>query len=450
MPLSSYYVLSEKYIGPPSVKASPKIAPDDIKSMIGEAPTVGSYGHAAPTQIFTKDSAVTRTANNRFVASYADFSKNGYFSQRDDFEIEGMKAAGEDVSPNMFSPIPKMPDFGLIESPRLGMYFPNEGDTPVNLRTSHDIVNAVNPHRLGYFHSKLANLNQGLRNLMYDNTNRLNYEAAEWVDFLAKKGFSIERTQNPGIIGLGVKKGDFLAAYYPGKGYLIREENFQNKAKNLISGYGLSDPEAVEAMKRSVLLHEFGHVLGVKGDRRHEKLQGLLQAEFYSMMAQRIKGTKMEKIYRALAQEGRDYAEKHSLSLLDLIDVGKRDDDLELREIEHKFLHEAIALGVEDIDGYVNMRMEETLGAVLKGEPSYRASRSNSKSKTSNSKKLEDIVDEGDKEHEGESGKTYEKRISKSEYQNMKDARERERETKSDKAEPKEAETADNTMAETA
>ena len=444
MPLSSYYVLSEKYIGPPSVKDSPKIAPEKIKSMQFEAPTVGSYGHAAPTQILTKEGAVARTANNRFVASYGDFSKNGYFSQRDDFEIDGMKAAGEDARPNMFSLIPKMPDFGLIESPRLGMYFPNERDTPVGLRTSHDIVNAVNPNRFGYFQSKLANFNQDLRNLVYDNTNRLNYEASEWVNFLAKRGFSIDTTPNPGIIGLGVEKGDFLAAYYPGKGYLIREENFHNKAKNLISRYGLTDREAVEAMKRSVLLHEFGHVLGIRGSKKDEKLQGMLQAEFYSTMAQRFKGTTKERIYKALAREGMDYAKDNSSSLLDLMAGGSDKGGNDTRHLKHKFLKEAIELGVEDIDDYVNMRMEETLGPVLRGEPSYR----NVKSKSSTSRKLEEMVDESDRKYESKSEKTYEGKIDKSKYKNMKDARERE--AKSEKAETKEAETAEDTMAEAA
>lgn len=384
--MQSYPILSaNKYTGSPSASSAPKIAPEEIISMIGEAPTVGSYGHATTTHIFTKDGVVTKTANNRFVIPHADFLKNGYFSQRDDYEIEGMKKAGEGVRPDMFDIIPKMPDFGLIVSPSLGMYFPDKGDTPVSLRTSHDIVNAVNPNRLGYSHSKLANFEGDLRNLQYDNANRLNYEPAEWINFLAKKGFSIDTTPNPGIIGLGVEKGDFLAAYYPGKDYLIREENFQDKARNLISKYGLTCQEAVEAMKRSVMLHEIGHVLGIGGGRRHEKLQGLLQAEFYSIMAQGVKGTKMERIYRALAQEGKDYAKGYSLSLLDLISGESNEGSAELREIKRKFLVEAVKSGVEDVEGYVNRRMEETLGPILSGEPSYKPSGNNPKPKTSKS-----------------------------------------------------------------
>ena len=405
----SYKILSQHYEGPPSVRVSPKVDAKDIKSNQGMAidrestkggqPTHGSYGHAAPTVILTKDGVVTRSSNNKFETSYRDYNRNGPVTQIDDYYFGHWIKAGTDVRPNMFSLIPKMTDFGLIESPRLGMYFPNERDTPVSLRTSHDIVNAVNPNRLGYFHSKLANFNQELKNLIYDNTNRLNYEATEWVNFLAKKGISVDTSSNPGVTGLGVEKGNFLAAYYPGKGYLVREENFHNKAKNLISRYGLSDRESVEAMKRSVLLHEFAHVLGIGGSRKDEKLQGMLQAEFYSVMAQRFKVTKIERIYRELSQEGEDYAKDFSPSLLDLIVGEKKEDNIELRKIEHKFLKEAIELCVEDVEGYVNMRMEETLGPVLRGEPSYKPSRNNSKSKNkiSNSRKLEEIVDESDK-----------------------------------------------------
>ena len=473
MPLGTYYIESkEHYRGPPAGRpdAIRHIDPKDIKSMQGEPPTVSSYGYGDATQIFTKDSVVTRTANNRFETSFKDFKRNGYFSQIDDGGFGRWIKAATDNPPYKHSLIPRMPDFGLIESPRLGMYFPNEGDTPVGLRTSHDIVNAVS--RQGYFQSKLANFEHDLRNLMFDKTNRPNYEAVEWVNFLAKKGFSIDTTPNPGVIGLGVEKGDFLAAYYPGKGYLVREENFHNRAKNLISRYGLTDKDAVEAMKHSVLLHEIGHVLGIGGNRRYEKLQGKLQAEFYAIMAERFKGTNSERIYRALAQEGRDYARDFSFwgSLLEKIteDSHSKTDEI-LTHIFAKFKAEARALELtgEEFTRYVNERARETYGAIMGGEPSYKVSKSKSRNnKNTNSKKLEEIVDEsgkasftlaedgtlaptyegrrvygegarmptrligkGIKESENEKGgaeKTYERKIGKSEYKSMKDARDRE------------------------
>ena len=343
--------------------------------------------------------------------------------------------AGNDNPPSRHSLITKMPDFGYITGVTpVRMNFSNPGDTPVNLHTRHSVLNAVNPNRLGYFHSKIENFNQDLRNLMFDKANRLNYEAAEYINFLDKKGFSIDTTKNPGIVGLGVEKGDFLAAYYPNKGYLIREQDFHNRAKSLISRYGLTDKEAVEAMKRSVLLHEFGHVLGIGGSRKDEKLQGELQAEFYSTMAERFKGTKLGRIYRALAREGRDYAKERSSSLLELIASDERSTtDETIEQIHAKFETEAIALGLRgrEFARYVNERIRETYGAIAEGDPSYKESKSNSKTKPSKSRKLEEMVEENKEGTKSDS--KYKSRISKSDYKSMKDVKERE--AKPEKAE---------------
>lgn len=435
MPLPSYRVLSHVYIRPPSsvsVQAK-EIAPEEHKSMQGEAPTVGSYGHATNTITFKGGEAVTVTSNNRFPTPMGDYLRNGPVRQIDDYYFgHWVNGANENYPSREWNNlIPKMPDFGLITSPRLGMYLPSEHDTPVGLRTSHDIVNAVNPNRLGYFQSKLANFEQDLRNLMFDSRSRLNYEASEWVDFLSKKGFSIDTTPSPGVMGLGVMKGDFVAAHFPGRGYLVGEENFQDKARHIISRYGLTDKEAVEAMKRSVLLHEFGHVLGIKGDRESEKLQGELQAEFYSMMAERFKGTSMEGVYRALAEEGREYAKNFStrkiwknITKVYQTERGRLDDIIEKFEVEAK----ALGLEGKELIAYVNSRLRNTAGAILEGEPTYRSS----KHKASNSKKLEEIVDEKE-EAEAKSDPRYQSKIDKSEYKNMRDVKERE--VKSEKAE---------------
>lgn len=426
MPLGSYRVLSEhKYIGLPTgrIDAVRHINQKDIKSMQGE--TLGTH--------FTKEGVVRRTANNRFVTSYRDFGRNGYFSQVDDYGMGRWIKAGNDNPPSRHSLIPKMPDFGYITGVTpVRMDFHNPSDTPVNLHTRRSVLNAVDPNRLGYSHSKLENFSQDLRNLMFDKANRLNYEAVEYLTFLDKKGFSIDTTPNPGIVGLGVEKGDFLAAYYHKQGYLIREQDFLNRAKNLISRYGLTDKEAVEGMKRSVLLHEFGHVLGIGGDRKDEKLQGELQAEFYSVMAERFKGTKMERIYRALAREGRDYAKERSSSLLELIASDERSTtDGTIEQIHAKFEAEAMALGLRGTEfaRYVNKRIQETYGAIIDGEPSYKESER--KSKSSTSRNLEERVEENEEGTKSDS--EYKSRITKSDYKSMKDVRERE--AKSEKAE---------------
>lgn len=478
MPLPSYRVLSDVYIGPlPSHRViAPKIKAEDIKSGPGNPPTRGSYGHASNTFIETEYGFKSISSGRTFETTKSDGLRNGpIITQWDDYYFGHWIHAGTDNPPSRHSLIPKMPDFGLIESPRLGMYFPDQSDTPVALRTKHDIVNAVDPNRLGYFQSRLERFEGDLRKVEYDKLNILNYESTEWIKFLAEKRISTDTTTRPGIIGLGIMKSDQpYAAAYHSHGYLMAYDKFEKLAKEWVSRYGVGGPEAVEAMKRSIILHEFAHVLGIRRDKKSEKRQGLLQAEFYSNMAEKFKGTKMERIYGALAREGRDYAKEFSTSLLDLISMDGRD-DIELRRVEHKFIKEAIELGVDDIEGYVGMRMEETLGPILKGEPSYKSkSKSKSKSnnsKKSNSKKLEEIVDESDeasfdvrdgkitatykgeavgydgasmstrfigrnaKESKNEDGdkETYEGRLGKSEYKNMREVKEREQ--KAEKAE---------------
>lgn len=424
----SYKILSPHYVGMPSVSSAPKVNAKDIKSNQGMAidrkstaggqPTHGSYGNAAPTLIFAKEGVITRSSATSFRASYRDFYRNGQITQIDDYRFGRWKKAATENPPNREwnKPIPKNPDFAVIQSPRLGMYFPDRGDTPVNLQTSHDIVNAFDPNKLGYALSKISNLENTLRGMVAPGSEHY-AEAAESIKFIAGKGFKIDKSD---IIGLGVEKGDFLAAYYP-SGYLVAETKFNDRAKKLISKYGLSEREAVEAMKRIVLLHECWHAAGVKS----EKLQGLLEAEFSTMMADKHKGTKMEKIYRALARQGMDYAKEHSLANK-ILDITSEDDSgrAVFGEYKRKFIREAIALGEKDVSSYVSMRMEETFGA-LKGEPSYKAARAKSKHS-----KLEEIANEyGMEEAEYKS-------VSKPEYKSMSDAK---RSLKSAKEAPQEA-----------
>lgn len=480
MPLPSYRVESEVFIAPPlPFRVQPKkIAPEEIKSGPGNPPTFGSFGHADYTVIPTNDGFESVSANNQFKTSKKDGIRNGpIITQIDDYYLGHWIKAATDNPPYKHSVIPKMPDFALIRGHRLGMYFPNSYDTPARLLTSHDIVNAVNPNKRGYYESKIANMDETLRNL-WDGSNRYQSEAVAWIDFLEKKGFSIETTKNIGITGLGVQKGDFIAAYYPGeKGYLVAEMNFYDRAKSLISRYGLSHKEAVEAMKRYIFLHEIAHVLGIDGDRKSEKLQGELQAEFYSIMADEYKGTKMERIYRTLAKQGSDYAQQFSLLRKFWENVTKdsySSERVTLDAMITKFETEARALGKrgDELREYVEGRIVDTYGALL-GRPFYRkAEGSKPRSKPSKiNKGLEGLiqtlkkearelsVDESEYisnelarspikyikggEIEAEDSKyeinqkTYERKIDKSEHNSMKDVRDRE--AKSDRTEAKEA-----------
>ncbi len=490
MPLSSYRVLSPVYIEPPpSVKAIPKkIAPEEIKSMQGLPISVASYpwGHYKPSivKIGKQPFVVTRTANNAFYTSVPDYLKNGFFSQQDDYEIEGMKSAGEDNFPNKHNLIPKMPDIAYITGITPARMHLDVRSSPVNLSVTSRIVEAVDPNKIGYFESKKANLYELLRRVEFDDANRYQAESSAWINFLAQKGFSVDKSRNAEIIGLGtqvdVEKEGWIAAYYPRKGYLVTEVDFHNRVKNLLSRYGLTDREAIEAMKRADMLHEIGHRLGIGGDRASERMQGLFRNEFYTILAENYKGTKWERIYKALSQEGRDYAEAFSLgrAIWDEITADpypRKTEPLELLIAKFEAQANEIGLSGHARNHYISDRLEETYGPLLGGEPSFRQYKTNPKSQSSKSndkksskkrKGLEALierlkeeaghlkVDEAeyisnelaknpiryfkDKEVEAEEDSVYETKIDKSNYKSMRDVKDKEAKPETDAKETSE------------
>ncbi len=413
---TSIDVLSPAYKGLHSLSVSPKISPEDIKSMEGGQPNVASYPYGEYKVRFEKGAygesyAVTRTANKTYRTLLTDFFKNGSITQQDDYEIEGMKQAGEDVRPNMFDRIPKMPNFMYIIGPNSLLHLTNPRDTQVDLSSHEEIANAVDPNKVGFYYSKIPD---GLIREITTPEAKYYDIAVEWVNYLAKKGYNIDKSPSPGVTGLGTQEGDFYAAYYHRQGSLVVPPDFFKKSEKLISRYGLTEREAIEAMEVAILLHEFGHVVGIKGYTISERNQGLFQAEFCSMMAERYRGTKKEKIFRALAREGSDYAKGYSFynKFLESLVEGFDIEPSKLKELRNKFVIEAIERG-EDIEPYVDMRLEETVGRILKDEPSYKGSN------------LEEIVKNN--------------KVSKSEYKSMRDVEQNlEKGKEADKAESKE------------
>ncbi len=453
MPLTSYWVLSgHKYIGPTSVRSVPKIKAEEHKSMEFEAPTVGSYGHANTSQIFTKYGVVTRTSNKRFVTSYQDFSANGYFSQQDDYEIQGMKMAGEDnpsARHNLIATTPRVAYIQGITPTKLKM--PNVRDTSVDLYTTSEI-NIVPINEVGKNVSTTHGIvYEGLKNLVWDK-DKLDYqmETVTRMELLSSKGLKPIRGEAP-VLGYGIEYDDsFFAAYYPEQRYLVTNANFHGKVRDAASKYGLTEPQEVRAMRRSFLDHEvIRHgTFGIKGDRASERLQGLIDAEFYSMLAGMYKGTKWEKVYRALAREGKDYARDFSLlsSLWDEITEEPHTQETPFDRLVKKLEAEADVFGISGgkKTAYVNSRLKHTYGDLLGSEASYRGKNrisksSKSRDNTSNSgdESLEDKIEaEIDSREIGKNGSpSYKRGLDESDYKSMKDVAEREE--KSEKAEAK-------------
>jgi len=406
MPLSSYKIESaNRYIAPPSfVKVIPKkIAPEEINSQQFEAPTVGSFGHAAPTQIITKEGVVTRTSNNRFVDSYEDFARFGYFSQRDDFEIAGMKSAGEDFKPSMFNLIPKMPNAFYLEGiAPLGMYFPDEGDTKVNLSTTPQVMAAIDPNKTGVYASKTASLKQDelRRNLLFDDANHFHNDISTMVEYLVKKGFPVESAAPITSLGImnDIEQKHFLAGYSPSHGYLIVPPDFHELATKLISKYGLSEKEAIDAAKRYILLHELRHAtFGISGERTGEKLQGLIDVEIYSAMAENSKGTKWEKVYRALAREGMSYAKGFSFWRRVLESMSADPSKMSMGQLDllvNNFEQEGEALGLQGIklQNYIEGRIQNTYGTLSESYSARISAAKNKKGNGHNQEGLEERV----------------------------------------------------------
>jgi len=409
----------------------PAIAPEDIKSN-----RIYEQGKPYFIQIDGEAYAVKRTANNTFYTSLTDFLKYGFFSQQDDYGIESWKAAGEDAAPYLFDEIPKMPNLTYITGiTPLGLFLPNPGDTDVDLRATPRRIEAIDPNETGFFDSKKGNLYHELRsNLLFDDTNNYHYDVAEWIKFLEEKGLTYEKSGRQGILGLGIhsEPESILAGYFPKQGYLIVDPDFSEKIEELTSMYGLTDKESIDAMKRHVFLHEIAHALGVSGDRRGEELEGSLAYEFYTTQAEKFKGTKFEKIYKALAQRNRDYAEyfsawntfKRTLTK----EVYSKKGSLE--QLTAKLEAEGIALGYRgmELNRYVEHRVREIYSALIEDDASEnepqsraeqsRAEKSYSKSKSSDSGKgtLEKMIGWATK---GKIIKKYEKG-EKQEYKNIK------------------------------
>ena len=385
MPLGSYRVISRnKYIAPPpSVRVIAKeIAPENIKSGIPEPPTVGSYGHAPQTVIFRNGVFITKSSNNTFATTEKDFYRNGIVTQVDDYRFGSWIKAGTENYPNREwnKPIPKMPNVAYVTGiTPLGLFLPDKYDTQVDLKVTPTIIDAVDPNKKGYFESKSANQYQLLRSSIFDKANRLSKEETEWIEFFAKKGYSIDSSKNSEIFALGIEtdstKQGYLAFYYPGLGILGTEEHFHDNVKQLSERYGLTENESVEAMKRAIIFHEIAHRLGVEGDNAGEHLQGKLQKEFYTMLADRYKNDpKKARIYKALARKGEDYSKGYQKSLATIItqafDIkGKRKSRVDFLKAKFAAEADALELPYHLREVYINGRLKETVGPLYEDLP---------------------------------------------------------------------------------
>ena len=400
--MASYAVKSQHFKGDHSNPKAAKIKPEEHKSWkrIKNSPT--SYGYGDNFRYTVENGLIhLRTSNRDEVYPLHDVAKYRQpvvqYWEESAKSMDGWNANGNDNPPVMNNYIQKMPNLAYITGVKeLGLYLPNNRDTTVKLKVTPRILEAVDPNKIGYYESLKSSQYDTLRSMI--DPARYKFETAEWIDFLAKEGFSIPK--NPWITGLGVQEDSFLAAYYMDKGFLVTSGDFHKKAKELLSRYGSDDVESIEAAKRHALLHELAHVVGIgrySGKRIPEELQGYLQAKFYKMMADKYKGTKPEEDYKRLALDGMDYAEGYSLWHTIWREITKdpfqrNGNDLE-QILKEKFITDAYEIGIDESEviDYVTSRMDGTLGAFDSGKPSFKASNKKARYKKSESARDENL-----------------------------------------------------------
>ncbi len=487
-------ILSSHYVGDSSSTVKTVIKPEEHKSNKLDEPGSGRpnvvsypYGSYKPDfiQIDNKVYAVTRTSGKvrGYLTLLDDYNKNGYFSQQDDYEIEGMKKSGENP-PYKHNLIPRISDIAnvrgiaYIVGPSSRLNFPHPRDTKVPLYTSPTEVMAVDNNQVGLYGSRiLTNVEQPVRSL--NPGGKYNFEGKSWFDFLGENGRIFDEKKTAGIKGFGiindVRGEGFDWGYFSDLGYLFAEGDVHKRIAKRMSWFGLTSLDEIEATKRADILHEGGHIVGIGGDRREERLQGLYRAAFYDEMAKLHKGNpKLEKIYRALSKEGLVYAEHFSLSqeILDTIFAEPFPQAKgEVQILYEKFKKEAKAKEYEGdaVEEYIDSRFRGTgFSKLIEAEPSYKGSKTYSKSKpsksnnkkslSSNKQSLEEIANEADKisiavaedgivptyegrrvygegasmpkdliiskgkQYKDADEKTYERKIDKSKYRSMKDA----------------------------
>ena len=254
---------------------------DNISGRTFLAPTVGSYGHAAPVLIQAKDACgnpiwENRTANNAF-RSY-DVPINGYFSpQVDDGIIRGnyqfppianWKAAGEqnqergyvELSPETLPGI-------IIES--FGERKLNVGEgTPVDLFVHDYQLQGIRNNRAGPAFHRVENLRQSFINYLGTKFAQNHYSR------LAALGY---KSENIGYLGVAFVDGVFYAVGRApdGKIALSASIGTQTELEKLAKEWGLKPDD----LRMDSFAEEITHIMRGSIDKVLSGQVGLIKEE---------------------------------------------------------------------------------------------------------------------------------------------------------------------------
>ena len=315
--------------------------------------------------------AVVRTSNRVDAYEIKDLLRYGMVDNPDNSAnrfagwlraTEGSHAI-EYVKPNQEVGLFELPEH-MLDLSKFGMT-----DTRVPVK---DLEGLVPINMVGIYISKIANLEQALRNLIYKNyvTEGVGFNPVTEAlieKLLEKEGFGPARE----IEAIGVenfeKEGLTAATYHNGKAILAASKNINEWALRVAEAYGLTGPEGIKFVKEFIWQHELFHVLdrrkGMSKDQAEIEI-GELLAEFYTEMAQTGKPGHA-RYHKALADYNAKYAEAYRKGRVtregSLLKSGSG-----LEALVARYVAEAEGLGLkgEEAEDYVASRLEKETEAV--------------------------------------------------------------------------------------
>lgn len=386
----SYQVGSPVYRTPSDIDsiAPAKIAAEDIKSNQIDKPGGGRPNVSAD---FYKPRLVNiqgiplvevQTSNKRFLEPAVDYSKPGYryFSQNDDYGAAGMIANGNDNFPNRPSnkeissvPMPMVASIEGLNQKKIGFPVPYDTPTP-SFVTPEIYIGPVNGR--GRSASAVENRKGDVLKFLYDDRG-IREDTAAWLPFLENAGIPLKR-ENP-VYAIGVEhdieKSGWTAAYYPKKRYQVFEAGFDRDARKKASMLGIP----IQDIKDDTISHEaLRHGMAeIGGERKDERLQGLIGRDYNEMMAGVYKGTDLERRHKIRAQMENLYAREYELgqSIIGSITESSGSGHGAKWHLANMAWKHGIALGKkgEELEEYVNSRVQKIYGP-LDDQPSYKSS----------------------------------------------------------------------------
>jgi hypothetical protein len=263
----------------------------------------------------------------------------------------------------------------LLEFPEHRLNYSQYGMTDVNLYI-RDLAGRVPINKVGYYFSKIANLEQDLRNLIFTDyffkePPNYNPETLAFLEFLIEKGLGPARE----IEAIGVRNlEDDVAqtARSNGTAALIAAKDMYEKLRSVAQSHGLEGDEAVWFEKLSTWYHELCHVYirQLMSKSNEEVKVGELLAEFFGQRSSLLE-ERIAKYYKTLSSQHENYAlncksQKLLSSKLESLNS-------KIESLIRKYASEARAIGMNDEEmmAYVTDRIEGEINELEKDAEDY-------------------------------------------------------------------------------